>query len=78
MPSQQYVCLFIYFNLRQVRPGLIHHFEDGGGPGECDGQQLICGGGGGGQRIYVGGGHRIDFDETSALYILNYIIIIME
>ena len=59
--------VYLLLNLRRVRPGLIHHFEDGGGPGECDGQQLICGGGGGGRQI-CGGGRRIDFDETSALY----------
>ena len=63
--------VYILLNSQQGGPDLIHLFEGGGGLGECDGQQLIGGGrGGGGGRRICGGGHRIDFDGTSALYIL--------
>ncbi len=53
--------------------GLIHRFGDGGGCGECDGQQQMrrCGGVVL-MMIYGGDGdwHRIGFDGTSALYII--------
>jgi hypothetical protein len=64
-----------------VRPGLIHHFGWRDGHGGCDdGAQRICDDEA--QRIY-GDGRRIGFDGTrkrivSALYIIKYIIIIME
>jgi hypothetical protein len=58
-----------------VRPGLIRRFgqRDGhDGSGGCYGQRTrICGDGA--RRIY-GDERRIGFDESSALYILNYII----
>jgi hypothetical protein len=61
----------ILLNSQQGGPDLIRRFEGDGGLGECDGQQLIGGrGGGGGGRQICGGGHRIDFDGTSALYII--------